>query len=306
MKTNILLEAGTNELEIMVIEVGGISFGVNVAKIREVVLPSRVHRLPNAPRGVEGVIVLRGGVVELLDLGVCLGRGPIEHDHNAPMSSQILVTEFNARVLGFRVSSIRTIERVSWDRIVPVPDSIRTDDVPLVGVANIDGELVQMLDLEDILFRISPTSGLDVTEVAPAENRRSKRIVVAEDSELIRTKLVSTLQAAGYEEIAHFANGLDAWNHLTTATGDATPDLLVTDIEMPQLDGLHLCRLVRGHQHLAKLPVVLFSSLINSRTTNKGEQVGATAQINKPELARLVTLIDELLGLAPPALDRAA
>jgi two-component system chemotaxis response regulator CheV len=301
MKTNILLEAGTNELEIMVVEVGGLPFGVNVAKVREVVLPGRVHRLPHMPAGVEGVMMLRGMVVQLLDLGVCLGYGPVPHDPNAPMSSQILVTEFNARTLGFRVASIRKIERVSWDRIVPVPDTVANDNVPLVGVATIGNELVQMLDLEDILFRIDPRSGLDSSNVERRDDRLSRRIVVAEDSTLIRSKLVSTLRGAGYENITDFANGLDAWNHLSNLPADQSPDLLVTDIEMPQLDGLHLCRLVRAHPRLAKLPVVLFSSLVNSRTLNKGEQVGASAQINKPELARLVTLVDELLGLAPQA-----
>jgi two-component system chemotaxis response regulator CheV len=225
----------------------------------------------------------------------------VPHDPNAPMSSQILVTEFNARTLGFRVASISKIERVSWDRIVPVPDTVANDNVPLVGVATIGNELVQMLDLEDILFRIDPRSGLDSSNVERRDDRLSRRIVVAEDSTLIRSKLVSTLRGAGYENITDFANGLDAWNHLSNLPADQSPDLLVTDIEMPQLDGLHLCRLVRAHPRLAKLPVVLFSSLVNSRTLNKGEQVGASAQINKPELARFVTLIDELLGLAPQA-----
>jgi two-component system chemotaxis response regulator CheV len=299
MKTNILLEAGTNELEIMVVEVGGIPFGVNVAKVREVVLPGRVHRLPSMPRGVEGVIMLRGGVIQLLDLGVCLGLGPIPHDDGSPMSSQILVTEFNGRTLGFRVAKIRKIERVSWDCIVPVPGAIEKQNIPLVGVATIANELVQMLDLEDILFRINPQSGLDTTAVERNDGRATRRIVVAEDSELIRAKLVGTLKGAGYESIASFANGLDAWNHLAATTPANAPHLIVTDIEMPQLDGLHLCKLVRADPRLAKLPVILFSSLINSRTMNKGEQVGATAQINKPELARLVTLVDELLGIKP-------
>ena len=295
---SILLEAGTNELEIMIIECGRIVFGVNVAKIREVILPTLVHQLPTAPPCIEGVFELRGRVVELIDLRQYLGFGAFtKEERELPTGSQILVTEFNDSVIGFRVGSVRKIERYSWDKIAPVPKSLRGSDVPMVGVAQVGDDVVQMIDLEDILFRIKPSLEMTSVEVTKEEARGEKRLLVAEDSEVIRARITATLKEAGYTQIVDFSNGLDAWNHIEACTDETYPHMVITDIEMPRLDGLHLCKKIREHRDIGEIPVVLFSSLINERTRNKGDQVGATAQISKPQLAEVVSLSDKYLNL---------
>ena len=297
-QTQILLEAGTNELEIMVVEIAGIAFGVNVAKIREVILPTRVHRLPSSPESIEGVIELRGLVVELMDLKGYSGFGEFtDEEKESPTKSQILVTEFNHFVMGFRVEHVRKIERASWDQIMPVPEGLQGNNVPLVGIARLGDEVVQMLDLENILAQVKPQMAMEAGIITSKESREEKRIIVAEDSDLIRAKITSILAAAGYQHVHDFRNGLEAWEYIEACEEKDLPELVVTDIEMPLLDGLHLCKRIRERSVISEIPVILFSSLISDRTRNKGEQVGATAQIGKPELASVVGLADQFLGL---------
>lgn len=294
--TDILLEAGTNELEILVVEIADIAFGINVAKIREVILPRRVHQLPSAPPCVEGVIELRERVVELMDLKTYMGLGTFtEAERESPMSSQIIVTEFNDFVMGFRVERVRKIERASWDQINSVPEGLHNTDIPLVGIARLEDEIVQMIDLENILAQIKPELAMVSTALTPIDARADKRIVVAEDSDLIRAKIVRLLAESGYSGVSDFRNGLDAWNYIVASPREELPELVVTDIEMPMLDGLHLCKRIRAHAEIGDIPVVLFSSLVNDRTRNKGEQVGASAQISKPQLTEVVHLADSFL-----------
>ena len=298
VNTQILLEAGTNELEIMVVDIAGVRFGINVAKIREVILPARVHSLPKAPDCVEGVIELRELIIELLDLKRFLGLGVFtEEQRNSPTGSQILVTEFNDFVMSFRVDQVQKIERAGWDQIVPVPEGLQNTAVPLVGIAQIGDDMIQMLDLESILLQVKPEMRMDEEGIEFMTQRAEARIVVAEDSDMIRNKILMILQAAGYTNVHDFCNGALAWDFIRKAEQNSLPDLVVTDIEMPQLDGLHLCKKVREYAPIASIPVILFSSLVNKRTLNKGEQVGATAQISKPQLASVVKLADQLLGI---------
>ena len=304
-QTGILLEAGTNELEIMLLQIGGLSFGVNVAKIREVILPTRVHALPEAPPCVEGVFELRGQVVELFDLRQYLDVSrsfPASADDAA--SSLIIVTEFNKSLSGFRVDGVVGIGRASWDQIHTVPHGLHGPVKPIVGIAQLGDRSVQMLDLEVILTEFKPASAVEFASVeADAiqfdSARSSAKVLVAEDSDAVRAQMLITLHAAGYVQTEEFRTGGEAWSYIESTPVDALPDIVVTDIEMPQLDGLHLCKKLRAHAHLSEVPVVLFSSLINERTEHKGRQVGASAQISKPELTRMVGVLDGLLGIVP-------
>ncbi|MEM9381215.1 MAG: chemotaxis protein [Planctomycetota bacterium] len=294
-RSRILLEAGTNELEIMVMEIGALVFGVNVAKVREVILPVRVHALPSAPPFVEGVFELRGSVVELLDLRSYLGLA--SHLRDSQGDSQIIVTEFNESMMGFRIDRVLGIERASWDQIQSVPEDLQGGGTPIVGIAQVKDQIVQMLDLELILSQVKPGAAWDAAPIEAREERTRARILVADDSDAIRARIVSTLRAAGYTDLTEFRSGAEVWEHIEACSPDNDPDLVVTDIEMPQLDGLHLTKKIRGHHRLADIPVILFSSLVNDRTRHKGEQVGATAQISKPQLPQAVELMDRLLGI---------
>ena len=298
----ILLKAGTNELEIMVMEIGELVFGVNVAKVREVILPVRVHALPTAPEFIEGVFELRGSVVELLDLRRFLGltaRRPAGTQADA--DSQIIVTEFNDVMMGFRIDRVLGIERASWDQIQSVPEDLQGGATPIVGIAQLEETMVQMLDLELILAQVKPGAAWDGSPIQSREERGHAKVLVADDSDSVRARIVSTLQAAGYTNLHQFRSGAEVWEHIEACTQDDDPDLGSTDSEMPQLDGLHLCKKIREHHRLAATPVILFSSLVNDRTRHKGEQVGASAQISKPQLPLAVELMDRLLGIESAA-----
>lgn len=296
--TNILLEAGTRELEVILVEVGGVLFGVNVAKVREVILPVPVHRLPVSPPSVDGVFELRGLVVELIDLRKYLALSEQADAGDAPEEEgQILVTEFSDQVLGFRVDRVLRIERASWDQIEHLPDSFERQGIPLIGLASIGSEIVQMLDLESIVADVKPSLSMDGWNVESKEARNQARIVLAEDSSVIRSKMVRRIKDAGYTQLLDFRNGLEAWEHIEACSPEELPHLLLTDVEMPHLDGLHLCRRVREHPEIKDIPVILFSSLINDRTRNKGMQVGASEQISKPQFGMVVNVCDRLLGI---------
>lgn len=302
-QTNILLEAGTNELEIMVLDVGGRTYGVNIAKVREVILPQKVRPVPQAIECIEGVFLLRDRVVELIDLKNYLGTGSFTPEERKDQTrSQIVVTEFNAMVVGFRVTAVEKIVRTSWDCIESVPSMCAAGGTPLVGLANIDDRIVQMLDLERIVLMLSREKRMITGDVAENNARRTKRVLVAEDSAMIRKLMLSELAAAGYSQTVDFHDGLQAWQYIEKVIAGTEPplDLVVSDIEMPQLDGLHLCKRIRQTPMLAEIPVILFSSLINPANLNKGHQVGASAQIAKPELAKLVRLADGFLGITEP------
>ncbi len=172
----------------------------------------------------------------------------------------------------------------------------------IIGVIKLEGEMVLFLDFEKILHEINPDSGIKMSEVkklGPRE-RSMKRIVIAEDSSMLRKMLHDTLSEAGFQNLEFFENGLDAISYLEHLADDGknipeTVQLVITDIEMPQMDGHHLTKRIKGHSVLGKLPVIIFSSLITNELRHKGSVVGADAQVSKPEISELVRKIDELI-----------
>ena len=163
--------------------------------------------------------------------------------------------------------------------------------------------IVQLMDFEAIIAEVNPQINKKLTEVESRDDnlqtlRQSAPIVVAEDSMMLREMLVGTLHNAGYENVSAFVNGLDAWNYLHPEEGPA-PDMgrgaVITDIEMPKMDGHRLLKLIRDDEKLRGIPVILFSSLINEEMRSKGEALGATGQIAKPEMNELVDFLDSVL-----------
>jgi two-component system chemotaxis response regulator CheV len=174
-------------------------------------------------------------------------------------------------------------------------------ETQITGVVKLNGEMILLLDFEKIVVDINPESGINVQRVIKLgkRERSSKRLVVAEDSVLLRKLLHETLNEAGYSNIEFFENGKDALDYLTnlSRTKNVTDEvkLVVTDIEMPQMDGHYFTRKIKEDPNLKALPVIIFSSLITDDLRHKGEVVGANCQISKPEIAELVQKIDELI-----------
>jgi two-component system chemotaxis response regulator CheV len=297
---DILLDAGTNELEVLVFKLEHGWFGVNVAKVREVILGRKPTEAPGMHQAVLGMINMRGALIPLVDLKSTLGLGSVERERIG--EHRVIVTEFNGLHTGFIVDDVDRIHRVSWTRVRSVPDVNSLSAYPAqtvsscTGVIDMDGTLVLMIDFESIADSITLQEGLQVSFVDNPDgiDRESKRVLLAEDSPFMRHTMERVLRDSGYTKLEVFGDGASAWAAIERSLneGEVHVDAIVSDIEMPQMDGLHLTKRIRETKALADTPVVLFSSLVSQDNLKKGEQVGATLQIAKPELAKVVRLID--------------
>ncbi|KAA9026047.1 chemotaxis protein [Niallia endozanthoxylica] len=292
----ILLESGTNELEIVEFGIGPNKFGINVIKVREIINPVPVTQVPHAHPHVQGIIELRGEVLPVVDVAKAIGFPPSE----TPEKDKFIVTEFNKQKIVFHVHSVSQIHRISWDQIEKPSEMYQGSESQIIGVIKFHGEMILLLDFEKIVVEINPNTGINIQRLKKLGDRErsNKHLVVVEDSPLLRKLIQDTLDEAGYQNIEFFENGKDAFTYLETIAKNGKEiekevQLVITDIEMPQMDGHHLTKKVKEHSDLSKLPVIIFSSLITDDLRHKGQIVGADAQVSKPEIAELVLLIDQ-------------
>lgn len=298
-RSDILLESGTNELEVLVFSIGSQRFGVNVAKVREVIEPLTITAMPETHECILGMFQLRDQVTPLIDLPRCLGKGPTTD----LAKSRIVIMEFNDNRVGFVVHEVEQIYRVSWQDVGGVPDMEGVREAPLTSIAFIQDQMILMIDFERLVFEIA---GADLFEAdagteAVHRKREDRKILFAEDSRVMRTLIEKNLAVAGYSNVTVCIDGQEAWDALQSdvaAHGSVTYDLLISDIEMPRIDGLHLCKRIKDHAEMQSMPVVIFSSLVSPDNEKKCKSVGANAQITKPQLDKLVDLIDHLLAKA--------
>lgn len=294
----ILLESGTNELEIVEFEVANNKFGINVIKVKEIIQPIPVTFIPHAHPHVEGIVQLRGEVLPVVNMLKVLGMS------NAAFSSQqkYIVAEFNKQKVVFHVDNVTQIHRISWNEIEKPSDMYQGGSSQVIGVIKQQDTMILLLDFEKIMVDINPDSGINVESVKKLgkRERSEKKIVIAEDSPLLRKLLHDTMHEAGYVNLEFFENGRDGYEYLESLlrTGSNIEEhvqLVVTDIEMPQMDGHHFTKKIKTNPALEKLPVIIFSSLITDDLRHKGEVVGAEEQISKPEIAELILKVDELI-----------
>uniref|UniRef100_UPI004055C395 chemotaxis protein n=1 Tax=Acetatifactor sp. TaxID=1872090 RepID=UPI004055C395 len=296
MDTKILLENGTNELEILEFTLAGNSYGINVAKIREIIPYQIVTPVPNSHPSIEGIFMPRDIMITAIDLMNCLGRGESED------RGMFIITNFNKLDIAFHVENVLGIHRVSWrDIIKPDATISSTDDSVATGIIKKDGKLIIILDFEKIVADINPETGLKVSEINELgpRTRSNVPILIAEDSPLLNKLIVDSLKNAGYENLIHTENGQQAYNVVTQCKADGTLKdhvrVIITDIEMPEMDGHRLTRLVKEDDATADIPIVIFSSLVNDEMRKKGDALGADAQLSKPEIGNLVRIIDQLV-----------
>lgn len=294
-QTKILLESGTNELEIMEFTVGGELFGINIAKIREIMRAQETKRMPNSHNFVEGIFKQRGDVITVIDLAKCLN---IERSENKSHDIFIL-THFNKLNFAFRVESVVGIDRVSWEDIKK-PDKVIYSGA--TAIAEYKDRLITILDFEKIIADISPETSITLDRLDELGDRveSQKKILVAEDSMMLSNLIIGFLHKSGYKNTVKFNNGKEAWNYLTEAKESGLPisnyvSCIVSDIEMPLMDGHRLTKLIKTDDELKHIPVILFSSLISDELRIKGQEVGADEQITKPEIVELVSIIDKLI-----------
>ncbi|MDP4162325.1 MAG: chemotaxis protein [Bacillota bacterium] len=294
----ILLESGTNELEIVEFSVGKNKFGINVIKVKEIINPVPIIGIPHSHPNVEGIIELRGEVLPVVNIAEALGYPPSDNS----VQDKFIVTEFNKQKIVFHVHSVSKIHRISWQEIEKPSDMYKGYDSQIIGVVKLNGEMILLLDFEKIIVEINPESGINVQEVRKLgeRERSNKKLIVAEDSPLLRKLLFDTLSEAGFNNVEFFENGLDALNFLESlaAAGKEVKEevqMIITDIEMPKMDGHHLTKRVKDNPAIADIPVIIFSSLITDDLRHKGKMVGAEEQISKPEIAELILSIDKYI-----------
>ncbi len=299
METGILLESGTNELEILEFRVADNYYGINVAKIREIISFQKPTPIPNADSRIEGIFMPRDEIISIIDLAECLHLPKPE----TPAGDMYIVTNFNKLNTAFHVNGVLGIHRVSWSDIVKPDSTINTAGEGMAtGIVRIDGKLIIILDFEKIVSDINPETGLKISDVERMTHRTRNEtpILIAEDSALLSKMIVNCLEQAGYTNITTTANGQECWEKLQeyNASGDLDSKVacIITDIEMPQMDGHHLTKLVKDDPDMNHLPVIIFSSLVNEEMKIKGKQLGADAQLSKPEIGQLVSEIDKLVG----------
>jgi len=299
--SNILLETGTNELEILEFVISGNSYGINVAKITELMQIQEVQGMPLSHPCVEGVFQPRNEVYTIVDLAKYLGLGQSE----SPEKDIFIITNFNMMNIAFHVHAVESIFRISWQDIEK-PDSIiyGGQEGVVTGIAKVNDRIISILDFEKITFDISPETGIDLNEVKEytGEDREGIPIVVAEDSALLRKMLSEALHTAGYSNLSILNNGEEAWEHIRNMKESGVADItskvscLITDIEMPRMDGHRLTKLIKSDPVLRAIPVVIFSSLIDENMQKKGAELGADAQLSKPEIGNLVGVVDRMVS----------
>ncbi len=296
MDTKILLENGTNELEILEFTLAGNSYGINVAKIREIISYQPVTPVPNSHPSIEGIFMPRDTMITAIDLKNCLGRGEAEP------KGMFIITNFNKLDIAFHVDNVLGIYRVSWKDIIKPDATISTaDDSVATGIVKKDDKLIIILDFEKIVSDINPETGLKISEITAMgeRNRCNVPILIAEDSPLLNKLIVDSLKTAGYDNLIHTENGQKAYDVICQCKADGTLDdhvrCIITDIEMPEMDGHRLTKLVKSDDATSHIPIVIFSSLVNDDMKRKGETLGADAQLSKPEIGNLVRIIDDLV-----------
>lgn len=297
--TEILLESGTNEIEIMQFTVFGELYGINVAKVREIMMADKVKPVPHSHPSVEGIFKPREILLTVVNLPQYLtGQNGENHDRDL-----FIITNFNKMNIAFRVHTVVGISRISWEDIQKPDKTLSNgEDGVATGIAQCAGRLVTILDFEKIVTEIAPETGIQMNEIDKLGDReeRFEHIVLAEDSILLTKMIKDSLMRAGYVNIMNFNNGKEAWDYLNLIRNDSDfhekAALLITDIEMPEMDGHRLTKLVKEDEIMMKMPVIIFSSLINEDMWRKGKRLGADEQLSKPEIGRLVEVMDELLA----------
>jgi two-component system chemotaxis response regulator CheV len=310
-RSKILLETGTNELEIIEFSLQDSDpakpsdqhyFGINVAKVREIIRVPNITHLPRLPKGIIGIINLREQITPILDLGHFLFDYTI-----STADKKLIIARFNNVQVGFLVNDVRKIHRLSWED-VETPEAIHQlalDNSSVVGIVKREDRLIMMLDIEKIIAEINPQLGIKTLGEKLVPFGEGKTVLVAEDSPMIRKMIVDKVRTAGFN-VLEFSNGRAAWEKLDSiANSCQSPNevhnfinLVITDIEMPRMDGYTLCKEIKQHHLLAEIPVVIFSSMITEESLHKGHSVGADYQVTKPQLPNLLDILQNLLNKA--------
>lgn len=313
---SILLDANSNELELIEFYIDEDQgdgktyrgyYGMNVAKVLEIIRRPDVTSMPSKHHAAAlGTFNLRGRVLPLVDLALWLGKKMVYND-----SLKVIVSEYSGVVTAFLVSGVTRIHRLGWTQVEPPSKYVQNYSGQCVtGVVRIESRILFILDMEQLIANMNPNldMGLIVDQLDPeaikVEDADQFHILVADDSQAIRTVIGRALERAGYR-VTKAASGKEAWDILEQYRRESVDaqmplhqfvDVVISDIEMPEMDGHALTRKIKGDAALKQLPVVLFSSLFTEAMREKGVQAGADYQMSKPDLPNLTRQIRSIIS----------
>jgi two-component system chemotaxis response regulator CheV len=300
--------AGTNKLEILLFTLGrdtasgrNETFGINVFKVREVMRAPAITRAPDMPPAVEGMVSLRGTLVPVVDLAKYAGL------ETEAVGKVMIVTEYNGRTQGFLAEAVDTILRIDWSAMRVPPEMLTQKTGGLVtAVTELpDGRLVMMMDVERVLADTTedPHAELLYRDILPL-GVPDRTVLFADDSPIARKQITGTLEAMQVRHIAAH-NGRQAWDELERVAGLAASagkpitdyvQLVLTDVEMPEMDGYMLARMIKSDQRFSGIPVIMHSSLSGKSNQKIGQSVGVDEYICKFEPQRLAVTLSRLLA----------
>ena len=302
----ILLESGTNELELLTFVLGNQSFGLNVLKVQSIQQydSSTLTKIPMAHHALLGMILYRERTIPLIDLSSALDLDK----HETNKDQIVIVTEFNNVINGFLADDVNRIYRLNWEDFIPLHRAIGSSGKSITGSIRVEDSDIMVVDLEYILSVISPSLAIgDINEetanLSSKKSREEVNVFFAEDSKTIRSNVIRILDKAGYKNVRSFEDGQQAYDALVEVRDQADtngseavqlPNVLISDIEMPQMDGLSLCKKIKSDSKLEQITVIMFSSLINKQMLLRCKSVGADDSITKPEMNQLVAMLDRL------------
>lgn len=269
---------GQNRLELLLFRLdGGQLYGINVFKVKEVLQCPKLTIMPRSSPVVRGVANIRGGTIPILDLSMATGKAPLQDLKN----SFVIITEYNTKVQGFLVHSVERIVNMNWEEIHPPPRGAGRDHY-LTAVTRLDQQLVEIIDVEKILAEVAPTSEVisaGVVDVATQGKAVSKHVLIVDDSSVARKQVVRCLQTVGVEVTA-LNDGRQALDFLRKMADEGRrPDeeflMLISDIEMPEMDGYTLTAEIRGDARMQKLHILLHTSLSGVFNQAMVKKVGA-------------------------------
>lgn len=265
-------------------------FGMNVLKIREIVPYKKLNRLPGANAGIAGLIELRGHNIQVIDLSAVVGQSALAAADQ--QGASIIVTEFNRTMQGLLVKHVDKIAAIDWRDVKELPRATGIGHY-LAGVIEIDNDLIGLIDVEKVLYELSPESINTTEKQVTIPNSQNKKILAVDDSQLARNMIAKTLDQVGVNYI--LASSAQEALDIINADGEAI-DMVISDIEMPLMDGYALTRQLREQAHTKDCYILLHSSLSGSVCEDMTKEVGANALLTKFANDELISAISHGLN----------
>ena len=290
------LLVGRNRLELLLFFLGDEQcFGINVFKVREVIDCPNLTKTPDSHEFVSGIAHIRGQTISVVDLGAMIGKGAIDTEKRP----RVIVAEYNRTIQGFLVSDVARIVNLNWEDIKPPPSGVGTHSF-LTAVTYVEGKIVEILDVEKVLGDVQGTRddvSPDTIRQSKEDGRGSEHVLIVDDSSMARKQMSRVLKQLEIP-FTVLTNGKEAYDLLQAWIGDDNPapiqeriSLIVSDVEMPEMDGYTLTKMIKDNAELRNLHVLLHSSLSGTFNENMVRKVGANdflAKYDPDELARRI------------------